>query len=167
MLRGKKGYEIYTKRRSYQKTALKDLITNIPNGAAELRALFQGKDYFEYPKPTDLLRLLISSVQNQSIVLDFFSGSASTADAVMQLNAVDGGNRKFILVQQKEPCRKNSAASKDGFRTICDVGRERIRRAAAKIHTEHPEAVFDDGFRVYDIIHDRQRGKKGGRHHVD
>jgi adenine-specific DNA-methyltransferase len=82
------------------------------------------------------------------IVLDFFSGSATTAHAVMQLNAEDGGNRKFIMVQLPEETDEKSEAYKAGYKNICEIGKERIRRAAKKIAEENPKAKFDGGFRV-------------------
>ena len=142
-------YEIYTKRRDYARTALKDLITNIPNGDAQLRKLFDGKKVFDYPKSVELLETLLGAVPDRdALVLDFFSGSATTAHAVMSLNAADGGRRRFILVQLPESVRAGSAARQAGFTDICQIGRERIRRATAKIAGDRPEAVFDGGFRV-------------------
>lgn len=85
------------------------------------------------------------------IILDFFSGSATTAHAVMQLNAEDGGHRKFIMVQAPEPCAEKSEAYKAGYRTICDIGEERIRRAGEKIRQEHPDVELDTGFRVFRV----------------
>lgn len=84
----------------------------------------------------------------EDIILDFFSGSATTAQAVMQLNAEDGGHRKFIMVQLPEETDEKSEAYKAGYRNICEIGKERIRRAARKIAEEKPEAAFDGGFRV-------------------
>ena len=81
-------------------------------------------------------------------MLDFFAGSSTTAHAAMLQNIKDNGNRKYILVQIPESCDENSDAFKAGFKNICDIGKERIRRAAKKIHEEHPDAKFDDGFRV-------------------
>lgn len=108
---------------------------------------------FDFAKPVNLIKYLISLVDsnNNATVLDFFSGSATTAHAVMQLNAEDGGNRKFIMVQLPEKCDENSEAYKAGYKTICDIGKERIRRAAKKISEEHPDAKFDDGFRVFKV----------------
>ena len=88
------------------------------------------------------------STHTDSIILDFFSGSATTAHAVMQLNAEDGGKRKFIMVQLPEETDEKSEAYKAGYRNICEIGKERIRRAARKIAEEKPEAAFDGGFRV-------------------
>ena len=120
------------------------------NGTKEVMQLFDGNPCFDKPKPTTLLRKIIdlANVQSKDIVLDFFSGSATTAHAVMQLNAEDGGRRKFILVQIPEACDEKSEAYKAGFANICEIGKERIRRAAKKIAEAHPEASFDGGFRV-------------------
>ena len=118
----------------------------------ELKDLFGGK-CFDYPKPVRLLyRLLYLGMDKDSIVLDFFSGSATTAHAVMQFNAEDGGNRKFIMVQLPEPTDENSEAFKAGYNNICEIGKERIRRASKKIHEDKPDAVFDDGFKVFKLI---------------
>lgn len=108
---------------------------------------------FTNPKPTDFLSDLIqyaSAPDSNSIFLDFFSGSASTAHAVLELNAKDGGNRKFIMVQVPEPTSEDSNAYKKGYKNICEIGKERIRRAAKKIK-EETNADIDYGFRVYRI----------------
>lgn len=134
-----KGYEIYTKIRDFNRTTLKDIITNIKNGDSELRKLFGDRRYFDFPKSVDLLKTLLSSTEEKdSLVLDFFSGSATTAHAVMQMNAEDGGHRKFIMVQLPEKTDEKSEAKKAGFDTICDIGEERIRRAGEKIKAESP-----------------------------
>lgn len=116
----------------------------------ETKALFDNIGVFDGPKPVKLLKLLITiaNLQEDDIVLDFFSGSATTAHAVMQLNAEDSGNRKFIMVQLPEKCDSKSEAYKAGYKNICEIGKERIRRAAKRIHEEYPESNFDDGFRV-------------------
>ena len=102
----------------------------------EFKALFNAK-YFDYTKPLKLIYNFVkSNYTNGEIILDFFSGSATTAHAVMQLNAEDGGNRKFIMVQLPEKCDEKSEAYKAGYKTICDIGEERIRRAGAKIKSE-------------------------------
>lgn len=100
----------------------------------EVRALMQD-NLFTNPKPTKLLRHLatIANCSDNSIILDFFSGSATTAHAVMQLNAEDGGHRKFIMVQLPEPCDEASEACKAGYKNICEIGKERIRRAGEKL----------------------------------
>lgn len=112
-------------------------------------SLFNQAELFSNPKPTELLHHFIKmSTHTDSIILDFFSGSATTAHAVMQLNAEDGGKRKFIMVQLPEETDEKSEAYKAGYRNICEIGKERIRRAARKIAEEKPEAAFDGGFRV-------------------
>lgn len=104
---------------------------------------------FDYTKPIKLLtRLLQIGSNSDDIILDFFSGSATTAHAVMQLNAEDGGHRKFIMVQLPEVTDEKSEAYKAGYKNICEIGKERIRRAAKKIVEENPETKFDGGFRV-------------------
>ena len=90
----------------------------------------------------------MANIQDNDIILDFFSGSATTAHAVMQLNAEDGGNRKFIMVQLPESTDEKSEAYKAGYKNICEIGKERIRRAGNKIAQENPQAKFDKGFRV-------------------
>ncbi len=146
-------YEVYTKIRDFEKTLLKDLITNVNNGDGETKKLFNQKKYFDYPKSTTLLNLLISSISSKDgLVLDFFSGSATTAHATMQLNAKDGGNRKFIMVQIPEATGEGSEAYKSGYNTICEIGKERIRRAGQKILSENADKEgienLDIGFRV-------------------
>jgi adenine-specific DNA-methyltransferase len=123
------------------------------HGAAEeLKRLLNGR-FFDSPKPKELIGKMLTLAterHGEHIVLDFFSGSATTAHAVMDLNARDGGNRRFILVQLPEPTDGRSEARKAGFRTICDIGKERIRRAAAKIR-EETGADIDYGFRVFRV----------------
>lgn len=106
------------------------------DGKKELMRLFDGNAYFENAKPTTLIKQFIKIHQKNAVVLDFFAGSATTADAVMQLNEEDGGNRKYILVQLPEKVSKNSEAEKAGYKTIDQISRERIIRAAAKIGDE-------------------------------
>ena len=114
----------------------------------ELRDIFNGA-VFTSPKPIKYITRYLHIGMNQNdIILDFFSGSATTAHAVMQLNAEDGGNRKFIMVQLPEETDEKSEAYKAGYKNICEIGKERIRRAAKKIAEENPEAKFDGGFRV-------------------
>lgn len=105
---------------------------------------------FDFAKPVELIKFFASlQTTDSDIILDFFSGSATTAHAVMQLNAEDGGNRKFIMVQLPEKCDEKSEAYKAGYKTICDIGKERIRRAGKKIKEENPSATnLDIGFRV-------------------
>lgn len=118
------------------------------NSKKNLTQIFNAS-VFDYSKPVSLLKTLASySTKDNDLVLDFFSGSATTAHAVMQLNAEDGGHRKFIMVQLPEPCDEKSEAYKAGYPNICEIGKERIRRAAKKIAEEHSDAKFDGGFRV-------------------
>ena len=120
------------------------------DSAKEIRNLFQ-LDVFEFTKPTKLIETLLRTGTNgNDIVLDFFSGSATTAHAVLQLNAEDNGHRKFIMVQLPEPCDEKSEAFKAGYKNICEIGKERIRRAGAKIKEENPIGTqdLDIGFRV-------------------
>jgi adenine-specific DNA-methyltransferase len=146
------GYEIYTKIRSFANTALKDLITNISNGDTEFKNLFDGKKYFDYPKSTDLLKVLLGSIpeSNDSLILDFFSGSSTTAHGVLRLNAEDKGKRKFIMIQLPEETGIKSEANKAGLKNICEIGKERIRRAGDKIKDEAglTGQGLDIGFRV-------------------
>ena len=117
-----------------------------------LKDLFGGSAYFDYPKPVDLIKRALQLYSlDDSLVLDFFSGSATTAHAVMQLNAEDGGHRKFIMVQLPEKCDEASEAYKAGYKNICEIGKERIRRAGDKIKAEHPDAQLDTGFRVFRV----------------
>ena len=116
----------------------------------DILSLFENK-VMNYPKPVSLLKYLIGmNSQDEDLILDFFSGSATTAHAVMQLNAEDGGNRKFIMVQLPEKCDEKSEAYKAGYKNICEIGKERIRRAGKKIQEEYSEKAkdLDIGFRV-------------------
>ena len=118
-----------------------------------LKELFDGKMFFDYPKSVELIKRCIQLYSKKdSTVLDFFSGSATTADAVMQLNAEDGGNRKFIMVQLPEETDEKSEAYKAGYKNICEIGKERIRRAGEKILEENKDKEnidkLDVGFRV-------------------
>lgn len=116
----------------------------------EIKKLFD-KPPFDSPKPTRLIKqILIIGSQDDSLILDFFSGSATTAHAVMQLNAEAGGHRKFIMVQLPEKTNENSEAFKAGYKNICEIGKERIRRAGKKIKEENPLTTqdLDTGFRV-------------------
>lgn len=116
----------------------------------ECNALLGNRELFDTPKPTMLIKKLLRiAARNNSIILDFFSGSATTAHAVMQLNAEDGGKRKYIMVQLPEKCDEKSEAFKVGYGNICEIGKERIRRAGKKIKDENPSATgLDVGFRV-------------------
>ena len=117
--------------------------------ASKLLESMQLGGFFSYSKPVDLIKYLIARLDlADDFVLDFFSGSATTAHAAMQQNAEDGEHRKFIMRQLPEPCDEKSEAYKAGYSNICEIGKERIRRAAKKIAEEHPDAKFDGGFRV-------------------
>ena len=120
-------------------------------GAQEVSKLLDG-GFFSGPKPIRLLKrlLTLANLKENDIILDFFSGSATTAHAVMQLNAEDGGHRKFIMVQLPEFCDEKSEAYKAGYKNICEIGKERIHRAGAKIKEENPLTTqnLDVGFRV-------------------
>lgn len=114
----------------------------------ELKSII-GSHGFETVKPVEIIkRLIYHSTCDNDIICDFFSGSATTAHATMELNAEDGGNRKFILIQLPESTDEKSESYKAGYKNICEIGKERIRRAARKISEDHPYAVFDGGFRV-------------------
>lgn len=123
-------------------------------GTSEIMSLFDGQKVFDYPKPVELIKKFSKyGTLGGELILDFFGGSATTADAVMQLNAEDGGNRKFILCTLDEEVADKSAAKEAGYETIDQISRERIRRAAAKIQEEQPELVGkqDFGFKAYKL----------------
>ena len=143
---------------------LRTIISLKSDGGVNLENIFEGKSYFSNPKPVSLLKLLINSIgEPNGIILDFFSGSATTAHAVMELNAEDGGKRQFIMVQFPEYCERDTEASKAGFENICEIGKERIRRAGEKIKAEieeqnaqlkigeEPKKVPDIGFKVFKL----------------
>ena len=137
--------------RDVGKMLLRTIISLKSDGGVELEEIFGGKSIFSNPKPTSLLKLLCNSIdEKDGLFMDFFSGSATTAHAVMQLNAEDGGHRKFIMVQLPEPCDEKSEAYKAGYKNICEVGKERIRRAGERIKEENPLTTqdLDIGFRV-------------------
>jgi len=131
----------------------------------EMRVLFSESDVFPFPKPSTLIKraVILGASDFDDIILDFFSGSATTAHAVMQLNAEDGGNRRFILVQLPEMCEADSEAAKAGYANICEIGKERIRRAGAQIKMKQaetadslnlattPTPALDTGFRVFKL----------------
>lgn len=158
-----------------EKTGITDFIRRIPNGTGknggvqhwvapsdtmlrtsnwtDIEVSQIGKEIdlpFDNPKSKQLMIELVKlcDCAASDLILDFFSGSATTAHAAMQLNAEDGEHRKFIMIQLPEPCDEKSEAYKAGYSNICEIGKERIRRAAKKIAKEHPDAKFDGGFRV-------------------
>ncbi|MBQ7110337.1 MAG: site-specific DNA-methyltransferase [Thermoguttaceae bacterium] len=132
--------------------------TNTERGTLLVKELF-GAKVFDYPKPLEMLKQICelgSGSDGDDIILDFFSGSATTAHAVMELNAEDGGARRFILVQLPELCAEGSEAAKAGYRNICEIGKERMRRAGAKIREERAVGLLEDdaasldvGFKVF------------------
>lgn len=157
------GYSVRFKQYLYDENGIKrrgtqlSIISDVFNqeGSKEFGELFGDKRIFDFPKPTKLIRKLLDLQINkeendEAVVLDFFSGSATTAHAVMQLNAEDGGHRKFIMVQLPEATDENSEAYKVGYKNICEIGKERIRRAGKKIKEESPLTTqdLDTGFRV-------------------
>lgn len=136
-----------------------DDVETTTNGTQLLKKLFGQAGIFDNPKPVEFVKKLLQlGTHETAIVLDFFSGSATTAHAVMQLNAEDGGHRKFIMVQLPEKCDEKSEAYKAGYKNICEIGKERIRRAGEKILKEQlannnstlnsPNSKLDIGFRV-------------------
>lgn len=123
-------------------------------GTQDVRDIFDNKTVFDFTKPSALIEFLISlqineKNENDFTVLDFFSGSATTAQAVMKLNAKDNGNRKWIMVQLREECATDTEAYKLGYKSIPEIAKERIRRAGDKIKSEHPDADIDIGFKVF------------------
>lgn len=152
----KENGRLYSKK-SMNTYSIKSVLLDIPDtqkARIEMEELFSNQDIFSYPKTTALPKLFSKLVaDSEAIILDFFSGSATTAHAVMQLNAEDGGNRKFIMVQLPEPCEEGTEAAKAGYKNICEIGKERIRRAAKKIRKENPLACQnqDMGFKVFKL----------------
>lgn len=149
-------YRIVQKMRNTEKlirSILYDTKYSSRRGTAEVETLLEGK-IFSFPKPISLIYDFCKvGLDEDDMVMDFFSGSATTAHAVMQLNAEDGGHRKFIMVQLPEETNEKSEAYKAGYKTICDIGEERIRRAGKKIKEENPltTADLDIGFRVFKV----------------
>ena len=122
--------------------------------AAMIKELFDGVQVFDTPKPHELIMAMMQiASEKDSIILDFFSGSATTAHSVLEMNSKDNGQRKFILVQVAEPCPENSVAYKEGYKTIAEIGKERIRRAGKKIQESNPivNQNLDTGFRVFKL----------------
>ena len=144
--------EKYREGRMMARSVWWDKDTNTEKGTLLVKELMEGK-VFDYPKPVEMLMRTIemgTDSDEGAYVLDFFSGSGTTAHAVMQLNAKDGGNRKFIMVQLPERTDEKSEAYKAGYKTICEIGKERIRRAGSKIKEDSPLTTqdLDIGFRV-------------------
>lgn len=122
-------------------------------GNNEVKELFNIEKIFSYPKPTKLIKKLTQiGASRNDIILDFFSGSATTAHAVMALNEEDEGNRKFIMVQLPEEVKEGSVAESNGYKTIDEIGRERIIKAAIQIKEENPDTTIDLGFKHYTLV---------------
>ena len=151
-------------------------------GSIEIREFFGSREIFSYPKPSSLIKRLVEiGSKKDSTILDFFSGSATTAHAVMQLNAEDGGNRKFIMVQLPEKCDENSEAYKAGYKNICEIGKERIRRAGQKIAmdlagqelTNRQQEIIDalnsnpDTIQAINNMRDKKIGESSGKCPID
>jgi len=150
--------KIYYEKNKIKTNKFRSILYNIAqtgDGSNVLTNLFGKKDLFENPKPVELLTSFIKeNLETEDIILDFFSGSATTAHAVMQLNAEDEGNRKFIMVQLPEPTAEDTEAFKAGYKNISEIGKERIRRAAKKIKEDNKDkdlSNVDFGFRVFKI----------------
>ncbi len=134
-------------------------IASTRKGSSEIENLMGGR-FFEFPKPVDLLKFIIQTVSYQDIVLDYFAGSCTTAQAILELNKKNGGNRKFICAQLPEPTNENSEAYQAGYKSIADIGKERIRRVIKKIEEEQKQNVdmfkeenppLDLGFKVFKL----------------
>ncbi|MDU3553319.1 MAG: site-specific DNA-methyltransferase [Clostridium perfringens] len=158
---GKEVWDIYQKdylipqdRRTKAKSIWDKKEVNYQNATEELKQIFKENKIFEYSKPVFLLKEVVSMIgfKKGDITLDFFSGSSTTAHAVMELNAEDNGKRKFIMVQIPEECDKKSSAYKAGYKNICEIGKERIRCAGDKIKEDNKDKEgienIDIGFRV-------------------
>lgn len=148
------GWNIYEKNRktwTKVKSIWDEPEVRTEQGTIELRELF-GSSVFDHPKPVELIKkLLLIGSGPDDLILDFYSGSATTAQAVMELNAEDGGKRKFILIQMPEHVKKGTDAFEAGYKTICDIGKERIRKAGAKILKETGKNDLDTGFKVFKL----------------
>ena len=126
--------------------------TNTSDGTKDLKNIFGEKKYFDYPKPLKLIKHFMDiSLNENDIILDFFSGSATTANALLEFNSENFKNNRFILVQIPEETKEDSNAYKDGYKTICDIGKERIRRAGKKIVEETGKKDLDIGFKVFKL----------------
>ena len=118
--------------------------------SSEIKALF-GERVFDTAKLTAVIQRMLRFVPKDALVMDFFSGSATTAQAVMQQNAEDGGSRRFLLIQAPEPCHPRSVAVQEGYPDVCALGKERIRRAGDRLRRDDPAAEVDIGFRVFRV----------------
>ena len=149
------GFQIVKKYRGKNytlSTVWSDKAIKTDRGTLETKALFDNSKFFEFPKPVELIRRLLSIGTNRdSIILDFFAGSGSTANAVMQMNTEDDGSRRFIMVQLPERCDTESDAYISGYHNISEICTERIRRAAAKLREENPDYTEDIGIKVFKL----------------
>lgn len=134
---------------------LRSILSLKSDGGIEVENIFEGKSYFSYPKPTSLLKILLSSLKlnDGDVVMDYFAGSSTTAHAVMQVNAEDGINRRFVMVQLAEPCNEDTEAYKAGFKSIADISKERIRRSGKLVVSDSTHSSWDKdvGFRTLKI----------------
>ncbi len=132
---------------------LRSILSYKSDGGVEVESLFEGKSFFSYPKPTSLLKAILGSQGSKhgDIYLDFFSGSATTAHALMLLNAEDGIKRRSISIQLPEPCSEDSAAFKAGYRNIADAAKERIRRVGIRVKRDYPSFDGDIGFKAFKL----------------
>ena len=148
----KENGKLYSKK-EMSTLSIKSLLKDIPDtqiARTEMEELLGSQDIFPYPKPTELVKILTKlSTKEDDIIMDFFSGAATTANSIMKQNADDNMKRKFILIQLPEACREDTEAYKFNYHTICEIGKERIRRAGDKIKSEHPDADIDIGFKVF------------------
>ena len=132
-------------------TLLNDVWFHIPTNGSRLITNILGKRFFDNPKPIDLIKQALKFCHNDSVILDFFAGSGTSAHAIMQKNIEDGGNRKHIMVQIPELTDEKSEAYKAGYKKISDITIERVKRAGAKICKENPDTFIDTGFRVFKL----------------
>ena len=153
------GWNIYTKMYLHERTSEGLQPKNFSEAFQNTLATYELRRLgipFDFAKPVSLIAYLLRlQTTGEDIVLDYFSGSATTAHAVMQCNAEDGGQRRFIMVQIPERTAPSSKAAKAGFADICEIGKERIRRAGKQLREQYPEAEFDAGFRVMKLGGDR------------
>jgi adenine-specific DNA-methyltransferase len=151
------GWKVFTKVRDIDSTALKDLIMDLgtSEGSSDIKKIGLDPKWFDYPKPVNLIKVLIeASTDSDSIVLDFFAGSGTTGQAVFEVNLEKASTRRFVLVQLPEKIDEMSESSKAGFKTISSVTRERIRRCSVQIESSNPKMFtnkVDLGFRAFEL----------------
>lgn len=157
------AYKLY---RDESRRVLRSLLTDVEKnskGRTQIRELFEEYHIFDYPKPVGLIKHLLQFATNSdSIILDFFAGSCTTAQAVLELNREDGGNRQFIMIQLPEPTPERSAANKAGYETIADIGKERIRRVLANMQKDNGAiASTDAGVKIFKLTESNYRSWNG------